>query len=138
MIVVDEYLAVWSLLGVLPPEVPDERVLLPLSAHWRLLQRLHGPAGGQLSQALARLPAADREVLRAPDPSVLEVLDPRPRLDQAAQLAARYGGTGWHIAETVVAGLVHGRQLWFGSERNVGRRLQEIAQDLGIVIHIAA
>lgn len=66
-------LAVWSVLGVLPPEVPDELLALPLSARWRLLQRLHTPAGGQLSQALARLPAADREVLRAPDPSVLEV-----------------------------------------------------------------
>lgn len=92
MIVVDEYLAVWSILGVLPLEVPDERLALPLSAHWRLLQRLHAPAGGQLSQALARLPAADREVLRAPDPSVLEVFDPRPRLDEAARLAARYEG----------------------------------------------
>jgi hypothetical protein len=136
VIVVDEYLAVWSLLGVLSPDVPDERMALPLSAHWRLLQRLHAPAGGQLSQVLATLPDADRETLRAPDPAVLEVLDPRPRLDEAAQLAAQYGNTGWHIAETVVAGLAHGHQLWFGDDRNIGHRLREIAADLGVAIHV--
>ena len=81
MIVVDEYLAVRSLLGALPAEVPDEPVALPLSAHWRLLQRLHAPGSGQLSRVLAALPEIDREVLRAPDPAVLEVLDPRPLLD---------------------------------------------------------
>jgi hypothetical protein len=75
--------------------------------------------------------------LRAPDPSILEVLDPRPLLDEAAQLAARFGATGWLIAETAVAGLAHGRELWFGSERNVGRKLREIAGDLGIAIHVA-
>jgi hypothetical protein len=136
MIVVDEYLAVRSLLGALPADVPDEPVALPLSAHWRLLQRLHAPGTGQLSQVLAALPETDREVLRSPDPAVLEVLDPRVLLDQAAQLAARYG-TGWLIAETVTAGLHHGRSLWFGSERNVGTRLREIAQDLDVAIHIA-
>ena len=120
MIVVDEYLAVWSLLGVLSPDVPNDRMALPLSAHWRLLQRLHAPAGGQLSRVLAMLPDADRETLRAPDPTFLEVPNPRPCLDEAAQLAARYGNTGWHIAETIVAGLAHGRQLWLGAERNIG------------------
>jgi hypothetical protein len=125
------------MLGVLPSEMPDDRLGLPLSAHWRLLQRIHAPAGGQLSQVLARLPEADREALRAPDPRVLAVLDPRPLLDQAAQLAARFGGTGWLIAETAVAGLAHGQQLWFGSEHNVGRKLREIADDLGIAIYVA-
>lgn len=66
------------------------------------------------------------------------MLDPRPRLDEAAQIAARYGKTGWLIAETVTAGLTYGRQLWFGSDRNVGVRLREIADELGIEIHIAA
>ncbi|MDZ7734581.1 MAG: hypothetical protein U5R31_17190 [Acidimicrobiia bacterium] len=51
------------------------------------------------------------------------MLDPRPRLDEAAQIAARYGHTGWLISETVTAGLTHGGQLWFGSERNIGKRL---------------
>lgn len=138
MIVVDEYLAMWSLLGVLSPDVPEERMAFPLSAHWGLLQRLHAPAGGRLSQVLSLLPDVDRETLRAPDPAVLEVLDPRPRLDEAARLAARYGNTGWHVAETVVAGLAHGHQLWFGDERNIGIRLREIAADLGAAIHVAA
>ena len=53
------------------------------------------------------------------------MLDPRPRLDEAAQIAARYGNTGWLISETVTAGLTHGRQLWFGNPRNVGVRLRE-------------
>jgi len=44
-------------------------------------------------------------------------------LDEAAQIAARFGKTGWLISETVTAGLTHGRQLWFGSPRNVGVQL---------------
>lgn len=40
------------------------------------------------------------------------------------------------IAETVAAGLTYGRQLWFGSERNVGVRLREIADALGVAVHV--
>lgn len=137
MIVVDEYLAIRSLTGVLPAELPDEPLGLTTSAHWRILQRIHAPGAGQLSQALAALSPAGRAVLRRPAPAVLEVLDPRPMLDQAAAVAAAYGNTGWLIAETLVAGLAHGRQLWFGNERNIGRRLREIADDLDVTIHIA-
>jgi hypothetical protein len=138
MIVVDEYLAIRSLLGDVPVGLPDEPLALTASAHWRLLQRIHSPSGGQLSQALARLSPAGRDVLRRPAPAVLEVLDPRPLLDEAAQIAARYGRTGLLIAETAAAGLAHGRQLWFGTERNVGIRLREIADDLGIEVHVTA
>jgi len=94
LIVVDEYLAIRSLLGVLPEGLPDEPLAITTSAHWRLLQRVHAPAGGQLSQALSALPASDREALRFPHREVLDVLDPRPRLDEAAQIAARYGNAG--------------------------------------------
>jgi hypothetical protein len=138
VIVVDEYLAIRSLLGILPDELPDEPLAITTSAHWRLLQRVHAPSGGQLSKALAALPESDREALRFPHREVLEVLDPRPRLDEAAQISARYGNTGWLISETVTAGLTHGRQLWFGSQRNVGIRLREIADDLGVAVHVAA
>ena len=68
---------------------------------------------------------------------MLEVLDPRPLLDEAARIAAAYGGTGLLVAETVTAALRHGKQLWFGTERNVGQRLRLIADDLGIEIHVA-
>lgn len=136
MIVVDEYLAVRSLLGVLPPDLPDEALALPVSAHWRLLQRIHAPGTDQLSQVLALLPESDREVLRAPHPGVIEVLDPRPHLDEAAQISAQYRGTGWLIAETITAALHHGRELWYGNQRNIGIRTREIAQDLGITIHV--
>ena len=136
MIVVDEYVAVWSLVGALPAGFPDEPLALPTSAHWRLLQRVHAPGDGQLSQALRQLSPAALEVLRRPPSGVLEILDPRPLLDQAAAVSSSYGGTGWLIAETIVAGLVHGRQLWFGTARNVGRRLREVADDLGIAVHL--
>ena len=138
MIVVDEHLAIRSLLGMLPDVLPDEQLAITSSAHWRLLQRLHAPSGGQLSQALAALPTPDREVLRFPRREVLEVVDPRPLLDEAAQIAARFGNTGLLIAETAAAGLAHGRQLWFGNPRNIGTRLREIADDLNIAIHVAA
>lgn len=51
---------------------------------------------------------------------VLSVLDPRPLLDEGAAIAARYGGTGILIA----ASLAFGRELWFGTERNVGHVLR--------------
>lgn len=137
MIVVDEYLAIRSLLGDLPVDLPDEPLSITTSAHWRILQRIHAPGTGQLSGALSALSPAGRGALRKPVPAVLEVLDPRPFLDDAAALAAAYGGAGWLVAETLTAALTHGRQLWFGSERNIGRKLAEIADDLGIAIHIA-
>lgn len=127
MLVIDEDLAVRVFGGGWPTGMPDDELGLPASRHWRLLQRIHNPGGGQLSQLLAALPGGDLTVLRFPHPEVLQVLDPRPLLDPAASIAARYGAGGLLIAETIAAGLVHGRQLWFGLERNVGRSLTAIA-----------
>ena len=131
MIVVDEYLAVRVVGGTWPSGLPDtEDVLLPTSRHWRLLQRVHAPGDGQLSRLLATLSPADRDTIRFPHPEVLQVADPRPFLDKAAEIAARFGGTGWLTAETLAAGLTYGRALWFGTERNVGRLLATAADDL--------
>lgn len=121
--------------GDWPTDLPDDELGLPATRHWRLLQRVHAPSGGQLSQRLASLPERDLAVVRHPHPEVLHVLDPRPLLDAAATLAARYGG-GLLIAETLAAGLVHGRTLWFGSRVNVGRLLADAAADVGITVHI--
>jgi hypothetical protein len=66
---------------------------------------------------------------------VLTVLDPRPLLDEAAALAARYGG-GLLIADTLAAGLVHGRALYFGMTANVGRPLATASAELGISVHV--
>ena len=134
---IDEYLAVRVLGGGWPPGLPDDELGLPASRHWRLLQRVHAPAGGQLSQLLAALPGGDLTVVRFPHPEVLQVLDPRPLLDAAASLAARYGAGGLLIAETLAAGLAYGRQLWFGLARNVGRSLAIIADELGIAVNVA-
>src|SRR5437868_4361062 len=84
------------------------------SRHWRLLQALHGPRGGQLSRLRDQLSPAGRDSLRHPHPEVLQVLDPRPLLDEAAAIAARFGGTGLLSAESLAAGLHHGG-LWFGT-----------------------
>lgn len=131
MIVVDEYLAVRVMGGSWPSGLPDtEDVLLPTSRHWRLLQRVHAPGDGQLSRLLATLSPADRDTIRFPHPEVLQVADPRPFLDKAAEIAARFGGTGWLTAETLAAGLTYGQALWFGTERNVGRLLATAADDL--------
>lgn len=138
MIVIDEYLAVRVLLARWPGGLPDDDLALPASRHWRLLQALHNPRGGQLSQILERLPEPDRAALRWPHPEVLQVLDPRPLLDKAAQIAARYGGTGLLVAESLAAGLANGRRLYFGRQDNVGRLLARAAGELGIVVHVAA
>ncbi len=66
---------------------------------------------------------------RWPHPEVVTVLDPRVLLDDAAQVAARYGGTGWLVAETLTAGLANGRQLFFGTAVNVGRLLSRAADE---------
>ncbi|MDQ6784770.1 MAG: hypothetical protein M3063_15320 [Actinomycetota bacterium] len=136
MIVIDEYLAVRVLGGDWPEALPDDELGLPASRHWRLLQRVHDRSAGQLSQLLSGLPEGDLEVVRWPHPEVLTVLDPRPLLDEAAAVAARFGGTGLLIAETLAAGLAYGRQLWFGVPANVGRLLQHAAEELGIAVHV--
>ncbi len=139
MAVIDEYLAVRVLRGERWPEgLPDtENVVLPTSRHWRLLQALHAPGNGQLSRILAPLSPAAVDALRFPHPEILQVLDPRPLLDEAAQLAARHRG-GWLIAETLAAGVQHGHALWFGTERNVGPVIARAADNLGITVHVVA
>jgi hypothetical protein len=118
-------------------ELPDDDELgLPASAHWRLLQALHGGRGGQLSQLFAGASPAVVSAIRWPHPEVLQVIDPRPLLDRAAILAARFGG-GLLIAETLAAGLSYGRQLWFGTAANVGPRLRQAAAELGVTVLLA-
>ena len=138
MLVIDEYLAVDVVLGDWPAGLPDDdTLLLPASRHFRLLQRIHQPGGGQLTTALERLSPAGRQAMRYPHPEVLQILDPRPLLDEAASIGARYRTGGLLIVETLAAGLAFGHQLWFGTQRNIGDRLTEIAADLGIAVHLA-
>jgi hypothetical protein len=136
VLVIDEYLAVSVLGGIWPDGLPDEDLGLPASRHWRLLQRIHAPGSGQLSRILGELSPSGRQSVRYPHPEILQVLDPRPLLDEAASIAARYGAGGLLVAETLAAGLTHGHQLWFGTARNVGRALARIAADLHIDVHV--
>lgn len=136
MIVVDEYLLVRSVLGEWPDAVADdEDLLLPLSRHWRLLQALHGSGTGQLSSLLAPLTPSGREAIRFPHPELVQVLDSRVLLDEAAQIAGRWGG-GWLVAETLAAGAQYGRALWFGRQGNVGRVTAAAAEGLGISVFV--
>jgi hypothetical protein len=136
LIVVDEYLAVRVILGQWPAGMPDDEVALPALGHWRLLQALHNPRGGQLTRILSLLPEPDRTALRWPHPEVIQVLDLRPLLDDAAQLAARYGG-GLRNAEILAAGIAHQAELWFGTQANVGPAITSGAAGLGLAVHIA-
>lgn len=136
MLVIDEYLAVRVLGGLWPEGLPDDDLGLPASRHWGLLQRIHAPGDGQLSRILDELSPAGRQSVRYPHPEVFQVLDPRPLLDEAAGIAARYNAGGLLIAETLASGLTHGRQLWFGTARNVGRALARIAADLQVDVHV--
>lgn len=136
MIVIDEYLAVRVLGGDWPATLPDDELVLTASRHWRLLQRVHAPGSGQLSRLLAALPGGDLGVIRHPHPEVLQVLDSRPLLDDAAAIAARFGTSGPLIAETLAAGVAHGGHLWFGLDANVGRLVERAAPQLGITVHL--
>ncbi|MGH9089765.1 MAG: hypothetical protein ACRDZR_00050 [Acidimicrobiales bacterium] len=136
MIVIDEYLAVRVTGGRWPAGLPDDELVLPTSRHWRLLQALHGSRRGRLSDILSGLHPSSRESVRYPHPEVFGVLDPRPLLDEAAVIAARYGGTGWLIAETLAAGLAYGNRLCFGLEANVGRVVSRAAGELGIAVEV--
>lgn len=137
MLVVDEYLAVVIVLGDWPVGFPDnDLAVLPASRHFRLLQRIHQPGTGQLTGILEQLTPAGRDSLRSPHPEVLQIIDPRPLLDEAAAIGARYRTGGLLVTETLAAGLTYGHELWFGRARNVGRRLAEIADDLNIAIHL--
>jgi hypothetical protein len=136
VIVIDEYLAVRVLGGNWPDGLPDDEDLgLPAGCHWRLLQRVHNPGPGRLTQLLSFLPGGDLGVVRFPHPEVLTVIDPRPLLDHAARLAARYGG-GLLICETLAAGIANGRQLYFGAPSNIGRATQRAASELSVELHV--
>lgn len=138
MLVIDEYLAVRVLGGDWPEGLPDDDELgLPASRHWRLLQRVHAPGTGRLSQLLAALPGNDLSVVRWPHPEVLQVIDPRPLLDEAARITARFGG-GWIIGETVAAGLTYGRHLYYGAAENIGASERAATTALGVAIHVAS
>jgi len=128
VLVIDEYLAVRVLVGARPDELPDDEALvLTAYRHYRLLQRIHQPGTGQLSRLLAD---SDQQAIRRPHPEILQILDPRPLLDEAAAIGARYSAAGLLVGETIAAGLTYGHQLWFGTQRNVGTRLAQIADDL--------
>jgi len=92
----------------------DETLGLPAYRHYRLLARIHQPGIGQLSTALTMLDDNDKAVLRRPHPEVLQILDPRPLLDDAAAIGAAYNSAGLLVCETLAAALTHNRQLWFG------------------------
>ncbi|MEO7572828.1 MAG: hypothetical protein ABIX10_10355 [Acidimicrobiales bacterium] len=68
---------------------PDDALALPASRHWRLLQRIHALSGGQLTQLFAGLPGGDLGAVQHPHPDVLQILHPRPLLDEAAAMSAR-------------------------------------------------
>jgi len=134
VLVIDEYLAVRVLVGARPSALPDdEPLVLPAFRHYRLLQRVHQPGSGQLSRLLSD---SDQQAIRRPHPEVLQILDPRPLLDEAAAIGARYHSAGLLVGETLAAGLSYGRELWFGTSRNVGTRLAEIAADLHINLRV--
>lgn len=78
----------------------------------------------------------DTTVISEPDTRIVQVLDPRPLFDQACRIGAAYRSSGRLVTETLAAGLAHGRALWFGSPSNVGRRLAEIAAELGVTINV--
>jgi hypothetical protein len=137
VIVIDEYLAVRVIRAHWPDRLPDDELGLPASRHWRLQQALHGGRGGQLSRLFAGASPAVVNAIRWPHPDLLTVLDPRPLLDEAAILAARFGGTGLIVAETLAAGLTHGRELWFGATANIGRLLERAAGELGVAVQVA-
>lgn len=71
MIIIDEYIAVRVILGRWPAAMPDDDLGLPIMGHWRLLQAMHQPRGGQLTRILAEVSEAGRSSLRWPHPEVL-------------------------------------------------------------------
>ena len=74
-------------------------------------------------------------MVRFPHHEVLIVIDPRPLLDHAARLAARFGG-GLLTCETLAAGITNGRELYYGAHSNIGRGTQRAAGQLGVDLHV--
>ena len=135
VLVIDEYLAVDVVLGDWPSELPDDDLLLlPASRHFRLLQRIHNPGTGQLSTALARLTPGGREAMRFPHPDVLQVIDPRPLLDDAASIGARYRTGGLLMVETLAAGLAYVTE----DRKSLGLILEETIRCNTTMAHLEA
>jgi hypothetical protein len=58
-------------------------------------------------------------------------------LAEAAAIVARCRSAGLLVGEALAAGLTYGQQLWFGTPRDIGDRLAEIAADLNIIVQVA-
>jgi hypothetical protein len=139
VIVIDEYLAVVWCAATGPMVCPTTTCPLYRPAGITpCCNESMTPGSGQLSAVLARLSETGRETIRHPYPEVLRILDPRPLLDEAASIGARFRTGGLLITESLAAGLAYGQALYFGTEANVGRRLNEIATALGIAVHVLA
>lgn len=93
-------------------------------------------AAGNSPNSSPRCPAVTSPWSATRIPKCSRCSTPAPLLDSAASIAARYRAGGLLVAETIAAGLVHGRQLWFGLEPNVGRSLAAIAGELDIAVHV--
>lgn len=93
-------------------------------------QQVRLTSGGVVAGELVEIQAMPIEPEVA-SPGGVQTLYP----SSPAMARSRYGG-GLLIAETLAAGLVHGRALWFGTPANVGRHLASAAVDLGIGVHV--
>jgi len=69
VIVIDEYLAVRVITGDWPAGLPDDDDLaLPASRHWRLLQRIHAPAGVDLALLVRITEVSPDSITEIPHP----------------------------------------------------------------------
>ena len=133
MIICDEYLALAALSENFPISTAAGPVAITPAAWSRVLRSRHRVddprqvAIGQLSELISRLSPDGRAKLAMPDPSLLEIVDPRPFLDTAARLAVSYR-LSYMAAEMASAALFHRAPLHFASELNVPPGIRALLQ----------
>jgi len=140
MLICDDYIAFRALLSGRPSQLPlDEPLTMTPSTWWRILRPVHAAIrarAGQPSNApkgaftsrLEEYEDEDLELIRQPDPKIIQVLDSRRILDSAAAIGVDHRG-GLLQLESLGAALLHNADLWFGRHRNVSPTIEEAAKE---------
>lgn len=129
MIIIDDKLSLDALAGRFEPTEP---VAITWSFHYRLLRALRDESRWG---ALSRTATADvLHIATDPPASRLQVLDPRPVTDDAAQLAVRHGLNV--LAAELMAAAKRYQAAVHLSAPNVGRRWPEVMDAEGISLTI--
>ena len=141
MILVDEYAALPTLVGLPPVQLAGEALALTYSRAYRLTRALLDPGPGRLAtrgrftRLVEALSAADIQLLHErladPDPAMLTIVDPRPMIRTASAIQNTYAMSLLQ-AETLAAAVTNDWPIRFAAADSASESVRRAAIELGL------